>query len=78
MLFRLLMILFSTTLDLLAIIRLTDRDKDLEVIILRQQVRILQRKVETTPWVTDPERVVLATLADKFKDTTTGARQRLN
>jgi hypothetical protein len=37
------MILFFITLDLLAVLRVTDRDKDLEIIILRQQPRILQR-----------------------------------
>ena len=78
MLFRLLMLFFSLTLDLLAIIRVPDHDKDLEIIILRQQVRILQRKVKTTPRVTDPERMVLATLTNKFKRTTIDARQRLN
>jgi len=55
----------------------TDNDKDLEIILLCQQVRILQRKVKTVPRVTDPERMILATLTDKFKQAKTGARQRL-
>jgi hypothetical protein len=42
MIFTLLMSLFSLSLDLLAIIGLVKSDKDLEIIILRQQVRILQ------------------------------------
>ena len=74
MIFKLLTILFSLMLDLLSILRVTDDDKDLEIILLRQQIRILQRKVTTTPRITDPERVVLATLADKFKGAKTGAR----
>ena len=78
MLFRLLTMFFFLALDLLAIISVTDRGKDLEIIILRQQVRILQRKVKTTPRITVPERMVLATLTDKFKRTTSGARQHLN
>jgi hypothetical protein len=76
--FKLLTILFSLILDLLSILRVTDNDKDLEIILLRQQIRILQRKVTTTPRITDPERVVLATLVDKYKGANTGARQRLN
>jgi hypothetical protein len=62
----------------LAIFKVTDSDKDLEIIILRQQVRILQRKVKTTPRITDPERMVLATLTDKFKRGKTDTRQRLD
>ncbi len=74
MIIKMLTILLSLTLDLLAIFRVTDSDKDLEIAILRQQVRILQRKVKTTPRITDPERMVLATLTDKFKRAKTGAR----
>ena len=78
MIIKMLTLLLSLTLDFLAIIKVTDGDKDLEIAILRQQVRILQRKVKTTPRITDPERMVLATLTDKFKGSKTGARQRLN
>ena len=78
MIIKMLTLLLSLTLDFLSIIKVTDGDKDLEIAILRQQVRILQRKVKTTPRITDPERMVLATLTDKFKGSKTGARQRLN
>jgi len=78
MIIKMLAILFSLALDLLAIFKMTDSDKDLEIIILRQQVRILQRKVKTTPRITDPERMVLATLTDKFKQAKTGVRQRFD
>jgi len=75
---KMLTTLLALALDLLAIFKVTDSDKDLEIAILRQQVCILQRKVKTTPRITDPERLVLATLTDKFKRAKTGARQRLN
>ena len=78
MIIKMLTILFSLVLDLLAIFKMTDSDKDLEIVILRQQVRILQRKVKTTPRITDPERMVLATLTDKFKRAKTDTRQRLD
>jgi hypothetical protein len=49
MIFTLLMSLFSLSLDLLAIIGLVKSDKDLEIIILRQQVRLLQTQNKDTP-----------------------------
>ena len=36
-------------LDIFTILRSTSSDKDLEIIILRQQVRILQRKQKSQP-----------------------------
>ena len=78
MIFTLLMSLFSLSLDLMAIIDVAKSDKDLEIIILRQQVRILQRKVKTPPRISDPERMVLATLTDKYSQFTDGARQHLH
>jgi putative transposase len=77
MIFSLLMSLFSLSLDLLAIMGVSKSDKDLEIIILRQQVRILQRKVKTPPRISDPERIILAILTDKISQSTKDARQRL-
>ena len=78
MIYWLLTVCFSLALDLLAIIRVTDSEKDLEIIILRQQERILQRKVKTAPRITDPERMALATLTHRIKQKTTSARHRLD
>ena len=50
----------------------------MEIIILGQQVRILQRKVKTPPRISDPERMVLATLTDKYSQFSEGARQHLH
>jgi hypothetical protein len=47
MISTLMMSLFSIFFDLLAILRISKSDKDLEILILRQQVRILQRKTKT-------------------------------
>jgi hypothetical protein len=49
-------------LDIFTILGAINSDKDLEILILRQQVRILQRKMKTHPQISDPERMVLATL----------------
>lgn len=66
MILTVLMSLFSIFLDLLAILGISTSNKDLEIIILRQQVRILQRKVKAPPRISDPERMILATLVDKY------------
>ena len=73
MISTLLMSLFSLICDLLAILRTSKSETDLEILILCQQVRILQRKTKTPPRISDPERMVLATLLDRysrFKDGT--------
>ena len=64
-------------LDIFTIMGVTNSDKDLEILILRQQVRILQRKVKSQPRISDPERIILATLTAKFNQSTNSARQRL-
>jgi len=66
MISTLLMSLFSIFFDLLAIIRNSKSEKDMEILILRQQVRILQRKTKTPLQISDPERMVLATLLDRY------------
>jgi putative transposase len=78
MISTLLITLFSIFFDLLAILRISKSDKDLEIIILRQQVRILQRKAKTPPRISDPKRMVLATLLDKYCKFKDGAHQYLN
>jgi putative transposase len=78
MISTLLITLFSIFFDQLAILRISKSDKDLEIIILRQQVRILQRKAKTPPRISDPERMVLATLLDKYCKFKDGAHQHLN
>jgi putative transposase len=78
MISRLIMSLFSIFFDLLAILRTSKSDKELEILILRQQVRILQRKTKSPPRISDPERMVLVTLLDKYCSFKDGARQHLH
>jgi hypothetical protein len=78
MISTLLMSLFSIFFDLLAIIRNSKSEKDLEILILRQQVRILQRKTKTPLQISDPERMVLAILLDRHCKFKGGTRQHLN
>jgi putative transposase len=65
-------------LDPFYVIGLTKNDKELEILILRQQVRILQRKITVTPRISDPERMLLAALTDKFAHSCDPARQRFH
>jgi len=55
-----------------------DGDKDLEILVLRHQLRILQRKVDKAPRLSQAEKLLLAVLADKFKTGVKGVRSRLN
>src|SRR4030065_1521929 len=77
MVFWSLMHILTFFLDIIAVLGVTNGDKNLEIIILRQQVRILQRKVKSPPRIYDPERIILATLADKFSHSTKDARHHL-
>ena len=78
MISTLLMSLFSIFFDLLAILRTSKSEKDLEILILRQQIRILQRKTKTPPRISDPERMILAALLDKYCSFKDGAHQHLH
>jgi hypothetical protein len=66
MLFFVLAHVLSFLLDLVATIRLSDREKDLEILLLRQQVRILQRKRAYAPRISCWEKCALAILAAKL------------
>jgi len=69
---------FTFFLDICTILGVMNSDKDLEIIVLRQQVRILQRKVKSLPVISDPERIILAILTDKLNRSTGDARRRLD
>src|SRR5450759_4256042 len=73
-----LMQILTFFLDIFTILGVKNRDKDLEIIVLRQQVRILQRKVKSPPVISDPERIILAILTDKLNQSTRDARRRLD
>ncbi len=73
-----LMQILTFFLDLFTILGVTNSDKDLEIIVLRQQVRILLRKGKSPPRISDPERMILAILTDKVNQSTRETRQRLD
>ncbi len=48
--------ILTLLLDIFTILGITNGEKDLEIIILRQQIRILQRTVKPPPLISDPEK----------------------
>jgi hypothetical protein len=51
MFFRVILFVWDFVLDLAAISRMTDDEKDLEILLLRQQLRIVERKQERGPQI---------------------------
>ena len=78
MLFFLLAQAFSLLLDLLWVRYRTDHDKDLEILLLRQQLRILQRKHPHAPRISRCENLTLVVLVGRLTAMSTGARSRLS
>ena len=67
--------IFSTLLAIVNVRRLSDQEKDLEILVLRQQLSILQRKLNHPIKPSKIEKLTLAVLTTKFKQT---ARQTAN
>ncbi len=51
MAFRALLFAWEFLLDVLAVSRMTDDEKELEILLLRQQLRIVERKQERGPQI---------------------------
>ena len=64
--------------DLLTATRRADRDKDLEILVLRHQLRLLQRERPRPPHLTRCEKLTLAVLTAKLAHLTAGPRARLD
>jgi hypothetical protein len=58
--------------------RQTDHDKDAEILLLRQQLRILQRKQSHPPRIAWWEKLMLVVLARRLTELTSHARVRLS
>jgi len=64
--------------DLVLGTRPGDRDKDLQILVLRHQLRLAQRQRPRPPWLTRGEKLTLAVLAAALARLTTGPRNRLD
>jgi putative transposase len=62
--------IFSTLLTIVNVRRLSDQAKDLEILVLRQQLSILQRKLNHPIKPSKIEKLTLAVLTTKFTQTT--------
>ncbi len=65
MLFHCLLCIVSLLLDVLSTAGLASRQKDLEIALLRQQLRILERRVQAQVHCTRPEKVMLVALVNR-------------
>ncbi len=68
----------SLLLDLISLIVRSNSDKDLEILLLRQQLRILQRKQPSGPRISRWEKVTLLVLVSKLTTMSSVARRRMS
>jgi hypothetical protein len=64
-------------LDLVAVLRMTDDEKDLEIMLLRQQLSIVERKQARGSQIPRWQKVPLAALVMRMKDKASNAREAL-
>ena len=69
--------IFSLLLDLIAVMQCSEHEKDLEILLLRQQLRILQRKHPHPPRLSPYEKLGLAVLAARLTAFGRTGRNRL-
>ena len=73
MFFRAMMFVWEFVLDLVMVMRMTEDAKDLEIMLLRQQLRIVERKQKRGPQIPRWRKVPLAVLTTRLKDKATNA-----
>src|SRR4051794_26405605 len=78
MMFFLLSHMFSLFVDLIRLGRQTAHDKDLEILLLRQQLRILQRKQPHPPRIFRRQKLILLVLTGKLTELSTKARVHIS
>ena len=67
MVFWSLMHILTLLLDIIAVLGVTNGDKNLEIIILRQQVRILQRNLKSAPYDLRKTIALRAMIGEKWR-----------
>ena len=78
MIYQILLRFVSLILDLVAAAGVAASEKDLEIALLRQQLRILERKSKKQTPLSKPEKLMLITLADKLKAKSERFRDQLS
>ena len=69
--------LLSCLVDLFTVRSMTDAQKDIQILLLRQQVRVLQRKARQPKRFSRLEKTLLAVLVAKLKRTTSDFRAQV-
>ena len=67
MIYHLAFCFVTLVLDVFASVRVAPNEKDLQIALLRQQLRILERKSKTKPRLSRPEKLMLVTFATRLK-----------
>ena len=75
MLFRMVLFVWEFVLDVVAVSRMTEDEKDLEILLLRQQLRIVERKQDRGPQILRWQKVPLAVLANRLKQKASHSRK---
>lgn len=77
MVFHFLLCLTTLFVDLFASIRLAPDEKDLQIALLQQQLRVLERKVKKKPRLSRPEKLMLVALTTGLQRQTQRWQERL-
>jgi putative transposase len=77
MIYHLVLCFSALILDLLATVSTPPNEKDLQIILLRQQLRILERKLKTKPRLSRPEKLMLVSIFTRLKAQTGNWHQGL-
>mgnify|MGYP000599986917 CR=1 FL=1 len=67
MIYHFLLCFASLIFDVFASIRLVPDEKDLQIALLRQQLRVLERKVRRKPRLSRPEKLMLVALVTPYR-----------
>jgi hypothetical protein len=78
MVYQLLLCFTTFILNLFATVNTPPGEKDLQIILLRQQLRILERKLNTSPRLSRPEKLMLVTIFARLRTQTDAWRDRLH
>jgi hypothetical protein len=77
MIYYLLLCFTTLLLDVFASTRLAPDEKDLQIALLHQQLRILNRKSKSKPRLSRPEKLMFVALAARLKAQTQRFKERL-
>src|SRR5688572_16125532 len=77
MIYHLLLCLTALIFDLFAAVNTPPNEKDLQIILLRQQLRVLERKLDTRPRLSRPEKLMQVTIFTRLKAQTDNWYDRL-